>query len=145
MSNLLPSTRDPWCGRHCCCCCCCRQFYNKSYSRINHHPVLAGDVCMNPQTRCHHLAMRISPSRQTELQNCRYGAVCKLRHMSVTQHLYNWREHKYASHMNKMYKYTKNWVHAEMNPQDPICSWTGHGIAKLHLRVECSKELWVFQ
>ena len=32
-----------------------------------------------------------------------------------------------------------------MNPQDPICPWTGHGIAKLHLRVECSKELWVFQ
>ena len=85
MSNLLPSTRDPWCGRHCCCCCCCRQFYNKSYSRINHHPVLAGDVCMNPQTRCHHLAMRISPSRQTELHKLQIWG-----HMKAKKDICQW-------------------------------------------------------
>ena len=68
---------------------------------------------MNPQTRCHHLAMRISPSRQTELHKLQIWGYHILiyesqeRHMSVTQDLYNWREHKYVSHMNNMYKYTK--------------------------------------
>ena len=33
--------------------------------------------------------------------------VSQERHMSVTQDLYNWREHKYVSHINNMYKYTK--------------------------------------
>ena len=64
---------------------------------------------MTPETRCHDLTMRIYPSRQTELHKLQIWGpyVSQERHMSVTLHLYNWREHKYVSHNNNMYKYTK--------------------------------------